>query len=219
MNPYTAYDDFECFWKRLCRHCKAHKLDYINVIEPQSSGRWHFHVMIKSDQPELWIDKWRIKEIWGQGNAYIERLKSNDVGAYYVSYFTHLYAEERGESVEEAMNAIDLEALRHDPDAPDGERMKLLSKAKIKGARLKYYPVNLKFYRCTRSIIRPLKAQEYYHEAKLNNLGTMVYSSAKSVVDGDGTILNTIQHEFYNNQPRKKKSRGGVLNAKANPNP
>jgi hypothetical protein len=213
-NPTNAYDDFKNFWKRLRWHLPNHKLDYISVIEPQGTGKWHFHVMIKSDQKELWIDKWRIKEIWGHGNAYIERLKSDDVGAYYVSYFTHLYNESTtskscANTYEEAMAELANEDV-HDPENP--RRMNLLKK-KIKGARLIYYPKDTKFYSCSRGITRPtvtktihLDAMAMEHEGEL---GSLVYSRTVQIINAEGQELNEIQTRYYKKngtyKTRKKK--------------
>lgn len=197
-------NDFIKFWMRLKYHMKGHNLEYINVLEPQASGRWHFHVMIKSDQPELWIDKWKIKDIWGHGNAYIERLKSDDVGAYYVAYFSHLYEEEHGEdskcdTYENAMDQIESELSRHDPDE---KRMSLLKKAKIKGARLKYYPKDTKFYRCSSGIIRPTRKNGDYIDTIDGSHGHMVHSSTQELRDDEGKLLNIIQKEYYKNNQK-----------------
>jgi hypothetical protein len=207
-NTTQAYEDFNAFWKRLKRHLPEHKLEYITVLEPQGSGSWHLHVMIKSDQPELWIDKHTIKRIWGQKRrtdgewtgAYIERLKSDDVGAYYVSYFTHLYEDAGGnaETFEKAMDIHETEKNIHDPDIEG--RMELLKKSKIKGGRLKYYPKDTKFYRCSRGIERPKEFVCTYGELmeEIEKEGFHeVYNTAYELVDEDGKVLNTYQKAYY----------------------
>jgi hypothetical protein len=200
-NPWTAYDDFEDFWRRLKKYkpLKGHKLDYINVLEPQASGRWHFHTMIKSDQPELWIDKWDIKKLWRQGNAYIERLRSDDVGAYYVAYFTHLSRESTVSypSIEKAYELLEQENMLHDDKTNDKDRMKLLSKAKIKGARLKYYPKDTKIYRCSRGVLRPEKETMMYIDFLESNPGHEVYSKATEIAGEEEKLLNRVQKSYY----------------------
>jgi hypothetical protein len=202
-NPYQAYDDFVLFWKRLKHHLKGHKLEYISVIEPQASGNWHFHVMVKSDQKDLWIKKERLGEIWGLGDTRVERLKSDDIGAYYVSYFTHMYEEEAGPEgkltptriADLAMASAEYEKAIHDTDNPD--RMKLLKKSKIKGARLKYYPKDLKFYRCSRGILRPEVIKTIHAETENGNLGKKVYSKTVGITDDEGEIIQIIQTTQY----------------------
>jgi hypothetical protein len=210
MNPTTAQEKFFLFWKRLQYAYPDHKLDYISVIEPQGSGRWHFHVMVKSDQKELWIPKNRLKEIWGNGRTSIERLKSNDVGAYYVAYFTALNREAARPSAKseitygEAMAQIENEIAIHDSEN-DKERMKL-TKRQIKGARLKYYPKGIKFYTCSKDIIRP-KWQKGVQQ-DVESFGKLVHSSTLEMTDENGKVLNVIQKDFYttvgNIKKRKK---------------
>jgi hypothetical protein len=218
-DTFQALDDFEDFWKRLKYHLSGHKLDYISVLEPQGSGSWHFHVMIKSDQSELWIDKHTIKRIWGQKRrtdgewtgAYIERLKSDDVGAYYVSYFTHLIDEGGGDSsglelIDDCFSGIeaaqmvsetDHVQLEHNPEGTvSGERMELLKKAKIKGARLKYYPKDVKLYRCSRGITRPKKSNDYAGNMSLDGF-KKVFSTTTEIQNEEGESLNTYQKEYF----------------------
>jgi len=220
-NPYTAKEDFEIFWKRVKRRYPDHKLSYICVIEPQGSGRWHFHVMIKSDKRELWVDKWEIKKVWGKGNAYVERLKSNDVGMYYIAYFTKLnYEQEPGPSAnfEQVLKAakaqLEAEEKIHDPDAPKKERMKL-TKKQIKGQRLKYYPQGLKFYTCTRDIIYPKRRKTTQKEA--NEAGKVIYSRRIEIRDDQGELLNIIQKDtIRKNKPGQPK---GTQPKSSPPNP
>jgi len=164
-NIKRAYDDFEFFWKKVVRHCKCHELAYINVVEPQGRGAWHFHVMIKSlNQKELWIDKNKIKDLWGRerGNAYIERLKGDDVGAYYVAYFTTGFKHKGWKEAD-----LNVGEEVHNPESAD--RMKLLDKVKkgqIKGERLHMYPKNTQFFRCSRNIARPVKSKVTHEQVE-----------------------------------------------------
>jgi hypothetical protein len=202
-DPKKAYKDFEQFWKRLQRYRPGHKLDYISVIEPQARGAWHFHVLVKSDQESLWIDKWRLKDIWGHGNAYIEALKSDDVGNYFVTYFTCLYENE--ESLKKHADKFKVLAEEyqneegvHDPEHP--ERMKILNKQKFKGRRLHFYPKHLKFFRCSRGIKHPEKqatAPFEFEQMKLDGeVGKKAYSKTFSVVVDDKEV-QAIQKTLY----------------------
>lgn len=86
------YVDYRDFFKRLKYHHPDHTLDYIAVAEPQGRGAWHFHVMLKSDKT-IYIDNRDMEKLWGHGYTKTERLKSDDVGRYYVAYFTDLFGE------------------------------------------------------------------------------------------------------------------------------
>lgn len=84
--------DWDAFYKRLKTYCKGHSLDYIAVAEPQERGAWHLHVMLKSDKA-LYIPNEDMEKLWRQGFTDTQRLKSDDVGRYYVAYFTDLFGE------------------------------------------------------------------------------------------------------------------------------
>jgi hypothetical protein len=165
--------------------------------------------MLKSDQKDLWIDKDKLKDLWGRsrGNAYIERLKSDDVGAYYVTYFTHLYEEERGEGsvkcYEDAIRRIQANESLHNPES--GERMALLKKSKIKGARLHFYPKGLRFYRCSQGIERPVKTESMRAESEEYTNGAISHEVTKEITDDTGKVINIIQTRYYNNKREAKK--------------
>lgn len=124
------YNDFKKFYQKLKRKYKEHKFEYVVVAEPQDRGAWHFHLMLKSDR-YLFIDNREMEKIWGFGWTETERLKSDDVGTYYVAYFTNLETE---------CNS-------------DQEQKK--TKKHIKGSRLHYYPKGFNFYRCSRGLKKP----------------------------------------------------------------
>lgn len=124
------YTDFDKFYKKLKYRYKEHKFEYIAVAEPQERGAWHFHLMLKSDK-DLYIHDSEIRKLWGHGITQTERLKSDDVGTYYVAYFTNLETE----------CEMDQQGKK--------------SKKHIKGSRLHYYPKGFNFYRCSRGLKKP----------------------------------------------------------------
>jgi hypothetical protein len=174
------YRDFKAFWKRLQYAHKTHPMQYIVVAEPQERGAWHMHVMIRSDVPGLWIDKHRLTEIWGHGMTEIEQLKSDDVGNYYVAYFTSLAAEIDGGAKD-----------------PLGAGK---SKAYVKGARLHFYPRGFRFYRTSRGINRPTQEQIEYWRVQ-DEFGkprqVAAYELRKVDVDENEEHMNFIQRETY----------------------
>lgn len=180
--------DFDAFMKRLKRKLKGHKLDYITVAEPQARGAWHMHLMLKSDQPVLYVDNREMERIWRHGMTKTERLKSDDVGAYYVSYFTDLTIEAKEQS-----------------DKPNKE----MSKARKKGQRLHFYPKNFKFYRCSQGITRPTKEQREYWQVQAEfgepvhttTHDVMIENELDQVEQEEGKVafklMNVIQRESY----------------------
>lgn len=162
------YRDFEAFFKRLQRRLKGHKLDYIAVAEPQERGAWHFHLMLKSDQPILYIDNKELAKIWGFGYTDTQRLKSDDVGSYYVAYFTDILADDKNVKSE---------------------------KKRKKGARLSFYPKDFKFYRTSRGIKKPEEIYVKYGELKENGY-KIAYQAAYEIIDEiRNEKINRIQRE------------------------
>jgi len=162
---HKLYDDFESWYRRLRKHCNGHQLEYIAVAEPQARGAWHMHVMIKSDK-YFFVDNRDMEKLWKQGFTDTQRLKSDDVGRYYVAYFTDLFGE-------------------------------FGTTAKKKGARLPLYPVGMKFYRCSRGIVRPEMDDAEYSEI-VERWGKPSYRDAYEITDTEtGEVVQRIQREHY----------------------
>ena len=88
-DPEILYRDFDKFLKRLRYWHPEHKFDYLAVAEPQGNGRWHMHVMLKSNLPNLFIANTFMEKLWGHGFTDVQRLEDvDDLGVYYVAYFT-----------------------------------------------------------------------------------------------------------------------------------
>lgn len=162
------YKDFDAFYKRLKRKLKEHKLEYISVAEPQGRGAWHFHIMLKStNQANLYIDNKTLEKIWGNGYTDAQRLKSDDVGSYYVAYFTDLLEED-----------------------------KKGNKKRIKGSRLSMYPKGFKFYRTSRGIEKPREILSPYGELEKQGYKN-TYTTAFELIKEDGQVINKIQKETW----------------------
>ncbi|MGM0146222.1 hypothetical protein IGJ94_002824 [Enterococcus sp. AZ153] len=122
-----ASKDYKLFMKNLRKSYK--NLEYISVIEPQASGRWHFHILLKSDTT-LFISNDEIARCWGKGYTNTKRLKSSDkVGNYVLAYLSNL----------------DLPADKNNQ-----------SKKYVKGARLYFYPKGIRIYRRSKGIQDPI---------------------------------------------------------------
>lgn len=123
-----ASNDYKQFMKKLRR--RYSNLDYISVIEPQASGRWHFHVLLKdSTNKTLYISNEEISAIWGKGFTKTKRMKTTDnIGNYVTTYLTDLKLE-------------------------DG-------KQSSKGARLYFYPRGIRIYRRSKNIEDPVEIRD-----------------------------------------------------------
>lgn len=147
-DPQIVYRDFKIFIKKLRK--KYRFLEYINVIEPQASGSWHCHLLLKSKiNSVLYIPNKIIEDSWRKGFTKTKRLKSSDkVGNYVVSYLSNLDINESGK------------------------------KSYVKGARLYMYPKGLRIYRCSRGIKKPIEITATKHEImQLNQLKTTTIAS------------------------------------------
>lgn len=138
----VANRDFEIFMKRLRR--RYSNLAYIAVIEPQASGRWHYHVLLKDTTGNiLTIPNSELAHLWDKGFTKTKRLKSSDkVGNYVLAYVSNL-------------------DLQLDKSAKE--------KKHIKGARLFLYPKGLRIYRASRNIDNPIEETSFKYEILSKN--------------------------------------------------
>mgnify|MGYP000847185525 CR=1 FL=1 len=127
INPEVVYKDFKAFIRRI-RHSFGH-VEYIAVIEPQESGRWHLHVLMKNDTT-LSISNDIVANMWGEGFTKTKRLRRADkIGNYLIAYLSNLQVGDKDSQ----------------------------SKATVKGARLYMYPKGIRIYRTSRGIKKPLE--------------------------------------------------------------
>lgn len=143
-----VYRDFQKFWRKF-KTKYGPDVEYFVVLEPQASGSWHLHCLIKSLSSRLpFIDNnGIIAPMWGQGFTKMKRLKSSDnVAAYLTAYLSNV--------------AVDVEGA-------DGKKEKRI----VKGARLHYYPSGTNIYRRSRGIKNPIRLQGSKAEIlQINNL-------------------------------------------------
>lgn len=126
-DPAIVYMDFKAFIRRIRN--QFGNVDYITVIEPQASGRWHLHVLLKNDS-ELTIPNNDLAKMWVKGFTKTKRLRRADkVGNYLIAYLSNLQIGDEGSE----------------------------NKAIIKGARLHMYPKGIRIYRTSRGIEKPLE--------------------------------------------------------------
>lgn len=171
------YLDFKRFWQRFSY--RYPNCQYIAVTEPQRRGSWHYHVLVRSQNEQFfYVKQSELTECWGHGHTYIKNLAGIDnIGLYFV-------AQLENDDVNE--------------DLQDENRPKSI----IKGARLAYYPPNMKIYRCSSGIIRPEPIIMTYNSVnELVENRKPCYSRTIRIVkhDDDGyNELNAITYEHYN---------------------
>ncbi len=159
------------------------------VLEPQASGSWHLHCLIKKKDGKFpFIDNNSVIEpMWRQGFTNTRKLKDTDnIAAYLMAYLT---------------------------DVPKDEILPgTKDKAIIKGARLHFYPSGVHIYRASRGINIPKKIQGSKKEI-LENYGLSSNATADAsfyhehqLSNGDTAKFVT---EFYDNVGNKKEANHG----------
>lgn len=178
------YTDFKNF---ICALRKRYPVEYIAIAEPQTSGSFHMHVLLKaSSLKKLYITGETLGELWRHGFSHIEKLPFiENFGAYFGVRVTNLHLDE----------------IIQKSSIP---------KSVLKGSRLHYYPKNFKLYRCSKGIKRPQAIQIPYKDAKkLTSAMEMCYSCSKQIISVDKEdnekTLNTIYYEHYR-YPKKKEN-------------
>lgn len=165
-----VYRYFKAFIRRIRN--QFGKVDYITVIEPQASGRWHLHVLLKNDS-ELTIPNNDLAKMWGQGFTKTKRLRRADrVGNYLIAYLSNLQI---------------------------GDDEGSQNKAIIKGARLYMYPKGIRIYRTSRGIEKPLEITttkgELIETYKINSPPTFSRTTKHETPYG----VKEYTTEFYDN--------------------
>ena len=168
-DPAIVYMDFKAFIRRIRN--QFGNVDYITVIEPQASGRWHLHVLLKNDS-ELTIPNNDLAKMWGKGFTKTKRLKRADkVGNYLIAYLSNLQIGDEGSQ----------------------------NKAIIKGARLYMYPKGIRIYRTSRGIEKPLEITttkgELIETYKINSPPTFSRTTKHETPYG----VKEYTTEFYDN--------------------
>ena len=167
-----VYRDFKLFIRDLRKQYSD--LEYINVIEPQASGSWHCHLLIKAPKrSSLYIPNKIIEECWKKGFTKTKRLKNSDkAGNYVVAYLTNL-------EIDDDQN----------------------TKKYVKGARLYLYPKGVRIYRCSRGIKKPIEITATKGEVmSINGLDIDLdanYSKKTNHIISTGDEISYIT-EFYN---------------------
>ena len=175
-----VYRDFKAFIRRIRN--QFGKVDYITVIEPQASGRWHLHVLLKNDS-ELTIPNNDLAKMWGKGFTKTKRLRRADkVGNYLIAYLSNLQIGDEGSQ----------------------------NKSIVKGARLYMYPKGIRIYRTSRGIEKPLEITttkgELMETYKINSPPTFSRTTKHETPYG----IKEYTTEFYDNIKSLSDTFGGA---------
>ena len=156
------------------------------VLEPQASGSWHLHGLIKKQEGKLpFIDNNKVIEpMWGQGFTKTKRLKDTDnVASYLMAYLTNVPKDEI---------------------VPETTK-----KGIIKGARLHFYPSGVHIYRGSRGLIKPKRIKGVKSDILFDHgLSRDAKADAAFYHEHKIKVGKKISHitEFYDNVNDKKEA-------------
>lgn len=176
QSPKDAYQAFTRFRLRMQRR---YSVQYISVIEPQASGRWHFHVLLKSnDGSRLIIPNAEMAGLWNNGFVKVRRLRRGDnIASYLMGYLTNLNVENTSEIT----------------DKP--------SKRIIKGGRLRLYPRGVRIYRASKGIRRPKELKGFkgdiLHKENVANNPSAVIDTQVDIDEGRTLHFTTEYYDLY----------------------
>lgn len=177
-DPIVAYEDFKRLMRKLRK--KYGDLEYIAVIEPQASGSWHYHVLLKSTELKvLRIPNEELEKLWCQGFTKTKRLSNKDkVGNYVLAYVSNL----------------DIPTISEDTE-----------KKYVKGVRLHLYPKGVRIYRTSRGIEKPIEETDSkgYILNKNGVTKNQADFSKKTTHELENGIKVVYITEFYNDLDKK----------------
>lgn len=193
--PKDVSRDFKKFSEALRDYEAAHGLprnEYIWVLEPQASGMWHLHVLLIWKPPckrAPFIPKETMASMWSRsaGRSKVQLgfisvsdcNKAENLGAYLSAYLGNAELGE-GESAPKGCKEFEAEVL----DPQTGEKC---TKRFAKGARLHFYPKNVRIYGKSRGVAKERKIDLDWAENEWLEAGLKAeYTSCKEVVSDDG---------------------------------
>lgn len=183
------YVDFKKFAMRLrYKYKKISTIDYINVLEPHSSGNYHMHVLLRFNHlDKVYIPNAELAALWGNGFVTIQSLKDVDnIGAYISAYLADLEVPDDFKPKSDKTEVLQKEV--------DGQEKKF-----IKGGRLIFYPTGTNIFRKSGGIKYPIRQKMSYKIAK-KKVGAVNSHFQKTIKISDEktNYSNTISYEQYN---------------------
>lgn len=170
-DPEKIHHDFKLFWQKLKRAYAEAGLSYITIVEPHETGRFHIHLLLRANNVDhLFIPFTEMEQLWGHGNVNIERLEEVDnVGAYFVAYFSNLELDEEAARKYEAQ----------------GDVVEKNGKKFIKGRRLDFYPDGMQIARSSRDLEKPKKVTGDEAVSAIKSAGRVRMVNVKTIESVD----------------------------------
>jgi len=175
-------------------------MDYIYCIEPQARGAFHAHCVLIFDAKKApFIPNADMAKLWRHGFTSTQSLKSiKNPGAYLSAYLCDM------EVAQAARLGISGDAVKEVETLDEnGEPVK---KSVVKGARLKLMPKNVRLFRCSRGIKRPIVRKCTEHEAmQIVGDAPLVYEKTVYISDSEGKFINSINYRTFDRKGKSTK--------------
>lgn len=176
--------DFNAFIKRLQYHYRdKYTFGYISICEPQARGAWHIHMFLKCtditgiNRDRAYIPNETMQSLWRHGYTKTESIKFDGIVNYFnTSYFAPQSSDDGGNG-----------------------------KSAEKYERLRYFPKNFKWYRCSTNMKKPDKSLKTYEQAEkfLEHLGFICQNTDNFTIYDDNTEREICRVERKKYEKRK----------------
>lgn len=179
--------------------------EYISVLEPQSRGAWHAHIIFIFNKQVRYINNDDVARIWSHGFTTTRRVDNCDnIGAYLTAYLADIEVSDSDtdKSIDfiktQQSNIVIKECSVPDYDSSGSPKGKTKKKF-IKGGRLYLYPKGFHLYRCSKGIKRPEVVYHTYKEVlqELGSQASLTFHKSIHISDGDN-FENTLTYMYYN---------------------
>lgn len=175
IDYYQTRKDFDCFYNKLRYHYKGYLFDYLCIVEPQGSGKWHIHLLLKSaDDKQIRISSTDVQNLWNNGNTSCKQIYDVSGLAAYFGTFNRDNKESG------------------------------TAKSAIKTERAGFYPSGARIYTKSKGIIYPVSETFSLEEAekRLNGKYLESISTYKVIDEESAEVLNTTRYETYTDPKR-----------------
>lgn len=191
------YDDFKKFILRFRYYCMKNSIapfEYITVVEPQARGAWHHHLLLIWEQAAPYIPNNDIATVWGHGFTKTKSLTRNitNIGAYLTAYLTDI--DLSADNAQEVLADMTLTGSNSHLKTLKGKKF-------LKGGRIHMYPKNMRIFRHSRGIKKPIiertdrkTALEYIDESNAE----LKYRHGFAFYDDVTRYGNEVYKEFFN---------------------
>lgn len=164
------------------------RLEYIYILEPQASGSWHVHLLIKlTNSDNLYIPQYKLNKLWGHGSADIRTAKD---GIQHIANYVSACLS----------NSKSTEQLEYEMKTQLGIKDSKPTKKYEKYSRLKFYRQGMKFYYRSKGIKEPEQKTMTYEGIKKELTEGQFRENYKKVSNfktSNNTEVITVFIQFY----------------------